>query len=125
MMLVLLTDTSNFRGRVGVIVPPGIATSDTYKLFFQDVVRKQQLVSFYEFVNREGLFRAIEVNVKFALLILSCIPQNQMLFAAQLWNTGQLNIQSAFMRLVCLTSKESIQIHLIAQLFVPAEILQS
>jgi hypothetical protein len=62
---------TNSKGRLGLVVPPGIATSDTYKEFFQDVVSKQQLVTFYEFVNRNSLFTDIEVNVKFCLFSLA------------------------------------------------------
>jgi hypothetical protein len=42
-------------GRVGVILPSGLATDDTTKHFFGDVMRKQVLVSFTEFEN-EGFF---------------------------------------------------------------------
>jgi hypothetical protein len=45
----------NPTGRVGCIVPSGIATDDTTKLFFQNLVEKQSLVSLYEFEN-EGFF---------------------------------------------------------------------
>ena len=36
-------------GRLGVIVPTGIATDDTTKNFFADIVTKQQLASLYDF----------------------------------------------------------------------------
>jgi len=38
-------------GRLGIIVPSGIATDDTTKDFFADIVQQRQLVSFYEFEN--------------------------------------------------------------------------
>ncbi len=45
------------RGRVGCIVPSGIATDDTTKFFFQDLVESGRLVSLFEFEN-EGFFGA-------------------------------------------------------------------
>src|SRR5207247_11342965 len=38
-------------GRVGCIVPSGVATDDTTKLFFRDLVESRSLVSLYEFEN--------------------------------------------------------------------------
>jgi hypothetical protein len=42
-------------GRAGFIVPSGLATDNTTKAFFGDLVEKQSLVSFFEFEN-EGFF---------------------------------------------------------------------
>jgi len=58
-------------GRVGVIVPTGIATDDTCKRFFGDLTQKQNLVSLYDFENREKLFIAIASEIKFSLFIIS------------------------------------------------------
>lgn len=58
-------------GRVGCIVPSGIATDDTTKLFFQDIMDTQTLVSLYDFENREGLFPAVDSRMKFCLLTLT------------------------------------------------------
>ncbi|MCL4253867.1 MAG: N-6 DNA methylase, partial [Anaerolineae bacterium] len=58
-------------GRAGIIVPSGIATDDTTKFFFQDVVDTQSLVAFYDFENRLGIFPAIDSRMKFALMSLS------------------------------------------------------
>ena len=41
-------------GRVGMIVQSGVATDDTNKIFFADLVNGQSLVSLYDFENREG-----------------------------------------------------------------------
>jgi hypothetical protein len=46
------------RGRIGCIVPSGIATDDTTKFFFQDLMETGSLVSLFDFENREGLFPA-------------------------------------------------------------------
>ena len=61
----------NSGGRVGCIVPSGIATDDTTKYFFQDLVARRSLVSLYDFENREGLFLDVDSRVKFCLLTLT------------------------------------------------------
>ena len=58
-------------GRVGCIVPSGIATDDTTKFFFQDLMKKQSLVSLYDFENRRKLFPTIDSRMKFCLLTLT------------------------------------------------------
>ena len=40
-------------GRVGCIVPSGIATDDTTKFFFADLMESQSLASLYDFENRD------------------------------------------------------------------------
>lgn len=59
----LINDT----GRVGCILPSGIATDDTTKFFFQDMVDKKSLVSLFDFQNK-GIFPAVDSRVKFCLL---------------------------------------------------------
>jgi hypothetical protein len=56
------------RGRVGQILPSGIVSDDSTKLFFQDVVEKRQLVSFFDFENREGIFPTVHRSFKFGIL---------------------------------------------------------
>ncbi|MBD2560247.1 MULTISPECIES: Eco57I restriction-modification methylase domain-containing protein [Nostoc] len=58
-------------GRVGIIVPTGIATDDTCKKFFGDLTQKQALASLYDFENREHLFTALHTKTKFCLLTIS------------------------------------------------------
>jgi len=58
-------------GRAGVIVPTGIATDDTNKHFFADLVDKGHLVSLYDFENREAIFQNIHRSYKFSLLTLA------------------------------------------------------
>lgn len=58
----------NSHGRVGMIVPSGIATDDTTKFFFQDLMRTRSLTSLYDFENREGLFPAVHREQRFCLL---------------------------------------------------------
>ncbi|MFZ5803254.1 MAG: Eco57I restriction-modification methylase domain-containing protein [Acidobacteriota bacterium] len=57
-------------GRMGVIVPTGIATDDTNKYFFAEVVEKGELVSLYDFENRKGIFLSVHRSYKFCLLTL-------------------------------------------------------
>jgi hypothetical protein len=58
-------------GRVGIIVPTGIATDDTCKNFFGDLTQKQNLASLYDFENRDKLFAAVDSRMKFSLLGMS------------------------------------------------------
>ena len=44
----------NSQGRVGCVLPTGIATDDTTKFFFQDMIDKQALVSLFSFENEEA-----------------------------------------------------------------------
>ncbi len=57
-------------GGVGVIVQTGIATDDTTKLFFSDIVDCGSLVSLYDFENRKKIFD-IHRSMKFSLLALT------------------------------------------------------
>jgi hypothetical protein len=56
----------NERGRCGCVLPTGIATDDTTKLFFQDVMEKKSLVSLFDFENK-GLFPDVDSRMKFCL----------------------------------------------------------
>jgi hypothetical protein len=58
-------------GRAGIIVPTGIATDDTNKFFFQDLIDRGSLVSLYDFENREKIFPGIDSRIKFCLLTLT------------------------------------------------------
>ncbi|HIQ22005.1 MAG TPA: hypothetical protein EYH34_12350, partial [Planctomycetes bacterium] len=60
----------NPRGRVGCIVPSGIATDDTTKFFFQNLMNTGSLVSLYDFENRNGIFPGVHRSYKFCLLTL-------------------------------------------------------
>ena len=54
-------------GRSGCVLPSGIATDDTTKFFFQDVVETHSLVSLFDFENRAGIFPAVDSRMKFCL----------------------------------------------------------
>jgi len=57
----------NHSGRVGCVLPSGIATDDTTKLFFQDVVDSKSLVSLFDFENKLLIFESVAPVVKFCL----------------------------------------------------------
>lgn len=56
------------QGRAGSVVPTGIATDDTTKLFFQELLDTHSLDSLFDFENRLGLFPAVDSRMKFCLL---------------------------------------------------------
>ena len=55
------------RGRAGCVLPSGIATDDTTKLFFQDVVKTESLVSLFDFENKGIFFPQVHSSYKFCL----------------------------------------------------------
>ena len=55
----------NSTGRAGFIVPPGLATDDTTKAYFQKLTTKAKLASLFEFENEEFLFPGIDHRVRF------------------------------------------------------------
>jgi len=59
------------RGRVGVLVPSGIATDRTTSAFFGDLVETQTLQTLLDFENREGAFPDVHRSFKFTVLILT------------------------------------------------------
>ncbi|MBU1701757.1 MAG: SAM-dependent methyltransferase [Candidatus Eisenbacteria bacterium] len=67
----LIRDLAGPAGRSGCIVPSGIATDDTTKFFFQDLMDKRSLVSLYDFENRNGIFQGVHRSYKFCLLTLA------------------------------------------------------
>jgi hypothetical protein len=58
-------------GRLGVILPTGIATDATTAPFFRDLVEKEAIVSLYDFENAKPLFDGVHRSFKFCLLTLS------------------------------------------------------
>jgi hypothetical protein len=70
-------------GQAGMVIPLGIATDYTYRDFFADVVGDGQLVSFYDFENREGIFPGVHRNYNFALstLVGTDLPRSEAEFA--------------------------------------------
>jgi hypothetical protein len=59
------------RGRVGCILPSGIATDDTTKDFFADLVDSAQLFSLYHFENEGLVFPGVHHAFRFCLVTLA------------------------------------------------------
>ncbi len=59
------------KGRVGLLLPSGIATDHTTKEFFGELVASKTLSAIYDFVNRFGLFPDVEGRLKFCVLLFS------------------------------------------------------
>ena len=57
------------RGRVGLLVPSGIASDKTTKDFFNTLTEGQSLIVLYDFENREGLFADVHRSFKFSTLV--------------------------------------------------------
>lgn len=70
-------DLTNPNGRAGIIVPSGIATDDSTKLFFQSLVENYALYKLIEFEN-EGFFHGAGQGhmVRFCLLTLVGIKEH-------------------------------------------------
>jgi len=90
-------------GLVGVIVPTGIATDDTNKRFFSDLVLNDKLISLFDFENREGLFPSVHRLYKFSLLTIGNLVLSAPIFAFFLTNLDQLKENE---RMFALTSKD-------------------
>ena len=88
----LARNLSNNQGRAGLIVPTGIATDEGCKDFFAELNSDRQLVSLYDFENREALFQGVHRSYKFSLLTLAAdgaIKDSD--FASFLTNTSHLD----------------------------------
>ena len=59
------------KGRLGVILPTGIATDATTQYFFKNLVENAAIASLYDFENRKPLFEAVDSRFKFCLLTLT------------------------------------------------------
>lgn len=78
----LISQITSPRGRAGFIVPSGIATDDSTKAYFAQLVQKKQLVSLFDFENRQGIFPAVHKSYKFCLITLGLKEKAQFIFFA-------------------------------------------
>jgi hypothetical protein len=67
----LMLSAISARGRVGCILPLGIATDDTKKHFFGHLVRSRSLVSLFGFENEELIFPGVHHAFRFCLVTIS------------------------------------------------------
>lgn len=79
-------------GRAGIIVPTGIATDDTNKFFFADVVNKASLAALYDFENRKKLFEAVDSRMKFSLITMAGSARRDARFDAAFFLLDPLEI---------------------------------
>jgi hypothetical protein len=63
-------------GRSSCIIPTGIATDDSTKGFFRDIVESGYLVSLFDFENK-GLFKAVHNSYKFCVLTGGLRPERR------------------------------------------------
>ena len=77
-------------GKVGCVVPSGIATDNTTRLFFENIVSSGWLQNLYSFDNSEGIFPAVKRSTRFCLLTLqSAEVQNHMEFVFYAKNVNE------------------------------------
>lgn len=77
-------------GRAGIIVPTGIATDDTCKKFFGDLVQNQGIAALVDFENSLPLFVGVHRSYKFSLLSISNQPTIETQFSFFLTHPRQL-----------------------------------
>jgi hypothetical protein len=65
------------QGRLGCVLPSGIATDDTTKEFFRELMSTGSLVSLFGFENEEFLFPGVHHSTKFCLLTLSAHDESR------------------------------------------------
>lgn len=57
-------------GRIGQVLPSGIVTDDSTKLFVQKVVDRSELAEFFDFENRDKIFPGVHAQMRFGLMTL-------------------------------------------------------
>lgn len=69
-------------GRVGLLVPSGIATDATTKHFFNDLMGSKTLTALYDFENRKLVFPDVDGRFKFSVLLMNgkAVPQTSARF---------------------------------------------
>ncbi len=73
----------NLTGRVGVVLPSGIATDDTTKEFFADLIDKRRLVSLFHFENEGLIFPGVHHAFRFCLLTMGVANEAAFVFYAR------------------------------------------
>lgn len=66
----LIEKSINAQGGAGFIVPTGIATDDTNKFYFADLIERGRLASLFDFENKRAIFPNVHRSYKFSLITL-------------------------------------------------------
>lgn len=77
-------------GRMGMVVPTGIATDHGCRELFAFLTASGNLVSLFDFENREGLFPAVDSRQRFCLLTVGAARQEKAAFAFFLLKPEQI-----------------------------------
>jgi hypothetical protein len=64
-------------GRVGLLVPSGIATDDTTRHYFQYIVNSGRLIELLDFENREKVFADVHQEYKFSIILIASEESSQ------------------------------------------------
>ena len=83
-------DARAANGQVGIIVPTGIATDDTTKGFFSELLERRELISLLGFHNGNSLFPSVRPHQQFCLLTLGKSSRDQAEFAFSLASVEDL-----------------------------------
>jgi len=89
-------------GRAGLVLPKGIATDDTTKLFFSSLVDAGRLIQLVGFENEEFIFPAVDHRVTFCTIILGggAQPETRSRIAFYIRRFSQLTEESRFFSLL-------------------------
>ena len=79
-------------GRCGLILQSGVATDEIMKPLFQFLIRSRNLVSFYDFVNTEGLFPHIHRTHPHFCLLTTASKDEPRLPDFSFWNTNPVHL---------------------------------
>jgi hypothetical protein len=98
----------NNYGRVGVILPTGIATNDTTKDFFADLIKQESLVSLLGFTNWAFIFPDVGDRFAFCLLTLlgNAVKKTEALFTFHCHYISDINQSKRYFTL----SKQDIEL---------------
>jgi len=64
-------------GRVGLLVPSGIATDHTTRRFFQKLVDERRLAELLDFENRKRIFEDVDSRFKFSIVLMTGAQEPQ------------------------------------------------
>ena len=84
----------NKSGRLGIIVPTGIATDENNKNYFSKIIDENSLISLFDFENKKLLFHDVHRSSKFCLITISGHinpPTHKPKFAFYLTDVSQIN----------------------------------